>query len=53
LSGGDELARLRHGVGDHAADRVIGAGRAAGSNAEELLRMRRAGDGSRGDQGAE
>ena len=37
LRRGNELARLRHGVGDHAAHGVVGAGGAAGADAEELL----------------
>jgi hypothetical protein len=40
LRGGDDLARLADGVGDHAAHRVVGAGGAAGADAEELLGLR-------------
>ena len=40
LSGDHHLARLAHGVGDHAAHGVVGARRAAGTDAEELLGLR-------------
>ncbi len=41
--------RVRNGVGDHAADRIISAGGAAGADAEELDVL---GDGDGGDDGA-
>jgi len=51
LRGHDDLAGLRNRVGDHAADRIVGAGGAAGADTEELLRLSGAGEGDRGEQG--
>src|SRR5262249_22131003 len=53
LRGDDDLARLRHGVGDHAAHRVVGAGGAASADAKELLRLRGADEGQRADGGGD
>ncbi|MNQ95412.1 hypothetical protein D3C85_1109680 [compost metagenome] len=47
---GDELARLRHGVGDDAADGVVRAGRAARADAEELLGLCGTHGADRGDR---
>ena len=51
LGGGNQLARNGHRVGDHAAYWVVGAGRAAGADAKELLGLRGAGEGERGGEG--
>ena len=53
LRGDDDLAGLRHRIGNHAAHRAIGAGRAASAvsaDSEELLRLRDGG--AQGQHGA-
>ena len=52
LGRGDNLSGYRHGIGNHAANRVIGASRTASADAKELLGMGRACEG-RGQCGGE